>query len=183
VRQGEIGEVQIRPREPGIILREYWRRPEATLEAYRNLWFHTGDRARMDEDGFLFSVDRLKDSIRRRGENISSYELESVIGAFESVVECAAYGVPSELGEDDVMVAIVADPDRTVDIDRLIAYCEDQLARFAVPRYVRLMDRLPKNSSQPETIDRGPRAGARPGSPAGASPQTRPGPLGSPRSA
>jgi crotonobetaine/carnitine-CoA ligase len=196
VPQGTIGEVQIRPREPGLILREYWRRPEATLEAFRNLWFHTGDRARADEDGFLFYADRLKDSIRRRGENISSYELESVIGAFASVVECAAYGVPSDLGEDDVMVAVVPSPERGIDVDELIAYCEDQLARFAVPRYVRVMDALPKNSSQrvqkfrlreegvtPETIDRGPRAGARPGSPDGASPQTRQGPPGSPPSA
>src|SRR5262249_11141942 len=117
---------------------------------------------------------------------ISSYELESVIGAFDTVVECAAYGVPSDLGEDDVMVAIVPDPVRGVDVAALFAYCEEQLSSFAVPRYVRVMDALPKNSSQRveksrrrdegvtrTPIDRGPRAGARPGSRDGASPRTR----------
>ena len=146
--------------------------------------------------GSCLYVDRLKDSIRRRGENISSYELEAVIGAFDAVVECAAYGVPSELGEDDVMVAIVPDPERGIDIDALIAHCGDRLARFAVPRYIRVVDALPKNASErvekfrlreegvtPATIDRGPRAGARPGSPDDASRRTHPDPPGWPRSA
>ncbi|HVW48492.1 MAG TPA: AMP-binding protein [Solirubrobacterales bacterium] len=175
VAPGEIGEIQIRPRNPDSILREYWRRPDATLEAFRNLWFHTGDRARMDEDGFLFYVDRLTDSIRRRGENISSFELEAVVGAFGPVLECAAYGVPSDLGEDEVMVAVVAEAGAEIDIDALIAHCEDQLARFAVPRYVRVMDALPRNSSQrvqkfhlraegvtADTVDRGERRPAQP---------------------
>lgn len=168
---GEVGEIQVRPNEPGAMLREYWRRPDATLEAFRNLWFHTGDRATMDADGFLHYVDRLKDSIRRRGENVSSFELEAVITEFDTIVECAAYGVPSELGEDDVMVAVVPHPGRGIDLDELMAYCEDQLARFAVPRYVRIMEELPRNASQriqkfklrdegvtPDTIDRGPPA-------------------------
>lgn len=145
---GEAGEIQVRPNEPGMILTEYWRRPDANRETFRNLWLHTGDRARSDEDGFLYYVDRIKDSIRRRGENISSFELESVIGAFAGVAECAAYGVPSDLGEDEVMVAIVTDPGAEIDVDELISYCRSRLARFAVPRYVRFMDALPKNASQ-----------------------------------
>lgn len=166
---GEVGEIQIRPNEPGVMLREYWRRPDATSSAFRNLWFHTGDRARMDADGYFYYVDRLTDSIRRRGENVSSFELEAVVGAFADVVECAAYGVPSELGEDEVMIAVVGRPGTEIDVDALIAHCEDQLARFAVPRYVRVMQELPKTPSQrvqkfklradgvtADTIDRGP---------------------------
>ncbi len=104
---GEVGEIQVRPHHPGTILREYWGRPDATIAATRNLWFHTGDRARQDEDGFFYYVDRVKDSIRRRGENVSSWEVENVVNGFAGVVESAAYGVPSDLGEDDVMVAVV----------------------------------------------------------------------------
>ena len=125
------------------MLREYWKRPDATLEAFRNLWFHTGDRARADADGFIYYVDRVTDSIRRRGENISSFELESVVGAHPGVAECAAYGVPSELGEEEVMVAIVADP-AGLDRDDFFAYCEARVSTFAVPRYLRIVSRAPE---------------------------------------
>lgn len=148
VAPGEDGEIQIRPNLPGIMPLEYWHRPDANREAFRNLWFHTGDRARADEDGFLYYVDRTKDCIRRRGENISSWELESVVGGFEDVLEAAAYGVPSELGEDEVMIAVVVRPGRSLDLDALFAYCEQRLARFAVPRYLRVVDELPKTPSQ-----------------------------------
>jgi crotonobetaine/carnitine-CoA ligase len=164
----QVGEIQVRPRLPDIILREYWRRPEATIEAMRNLWFHTGDRGRMDSDGFFYYVDRLKDSIRRRGENVSSFEVESVVNAYGPVIESAAYGVPSELGEDEVMVAVVVDP-QSLDLAGLIAHCQRELPYFAVPRYVRVMTSLPKNPSErvqkfvlreqgvtADTIDRGP---------------------------
>jgi crotonobetaine/carnitine-CoA ligase len=123
----------------------------------------------MDADGFFYYVDRLKDSIRRRGENISSFDVESVVNAFGPVVESAAYGVPSELGEEEVMIAVVAqDPDR-LDLGALVAHCEHELAYFAVPRYIRLVDALPTTPSQrvkkfvlreegvtPDTVDRGP---------------------------
>jgi crotonobetaine/carnitine-CoA ligase len=164
----QVGEIQVRPRLPDIILREYWRRPEATIEAMRNLWFHTGDRGRMDGDGFFYYVDRLKDSIRRRGENVSSFEVESVVNAYGPVIESAAYGVPSELGEDEVMLAVVVDP-QSLDLAGLIAHCQRELPYFAVPRYVRVMTSLPKNPSErvqkfvlreqgvtDDTIDRGP---------------------------
>jgi crotonobetaine/carnitine-CoA ligase len=144
---GEVGEIQVRPNEPEVMLHEYWRRPDATSRAFRNLWFHTGDRATRDEDGYFYYHDRLTDSIRRRGENVSSFELEAVVAAFDGVLECAAYGVPSELGEDEVMIAVVPE-DGELDLEALLAHCEDQLARFAVPRYVRKMTALPKTSSQ-----------------------------------
>lgn len=169
VAVGEVGEIQVRPREPNSMLIEYWRRPDATTEAFRNLWFHSGDRASRDADGFFYYHDRLKDSIRRRGENVSSFELEGVVGSFDGVAECAAYGVPSELGEDEVMVAVVPDPGGELEVEALIAHCQERVARFAVPRYVRVMEALPRNSSQrvqkfrlreegvtAETIDRAP---------------------------
>ena len=175
VAAGEVGEIQVRPRHPGTILREYWARPQETISATRNLWFHTGDRAWRDEDGFFHYVDRLKDSIRRRGENVSSWEIESVLHAFPGVLESAAYGVPSDLGEDDVMVALVLEPGAALDLDALIEHCTGRLAYFAVPRYVRVCDELPKTLSQrvqkfrlredgvtADTIDRGERAAARP---------------------
>ncbi|CAB4873279.1 unannotated protein [freshwater metagenome] len=175
VPTGEVGEIQIRPRHPGTILREYWARPAETIASTRNLWFHTGDRAWCDEDGFFHYVDRLKDSIRRRGENVSSWEIESVITAFPGVLECAAYGVPSDLGEDEVMVALVPEPGSEVDLDALVEHCRSRLAYFAVPRYLRVCEALPKTPSQrvqkfklredgvtPDTVDRGERAAARP---------------------
>jgi len=148
VATGEAGEIQVRPRLPGIVPVEYYKRPDATADAFRNLWFHTGDTARADEDGFFYYVDRIKDCIRRRGENISSWELETVISVLDDVLEVAAYGVPSELGEDEVMIAVVVAPGHTLDLDRLFAHCEGRLARFAVPRYVRVVDQLPKTPSQ-----------------------------------
>jgi crotonobetaine/carnitine-CoA ligase len=143
---GEVGEIQVRPREPEVMLHEYWRRPDATSAGFRNFWFHTGDRATRDADGFFYYHDRLTDSIRRRGENVSSFELEAVVAGFDGVLECAAYGVPSELGEDEVMIAVV--PEGDLDLQALIAFCEARVARFAVPRYVRVVPELPKNSSQ-----------------------------------
>jgi crotonobetaine/carnitine-CoA ligase len=149
VAVGEVGEIQVRPRLPGIVLREYWQRPEATIAALRNLWFHTGDRARMDADGFFHYVDRQKDSIRRRGENISSFELESVVNEFSQVADSAAYGVPSELGEDEVMVAVVLDPAAgPLDVAGLVAHCRERVAGFAVPRWLRVVDDLPRTASQ-----------------------------------
>lgn len=145
---GEVGEIQVRPRRPGIMLHEYWARPDATIAATRNLWFHTGDRARSDQDGFLYYVDRLTDSIRRRGENVSSFEVESVVNAFPAVAESAAYGVPSELGEDEVMIAVVAGAGEELDLDALVDHCRASLAYFAVPRYVRVVEALPKTASQ-----------------------------------
>ncbi|MCW2985356.1 MAG: AMP-binding protein [Conexibacter sp.] len=145
---GETGEILVRPKLPGIVLQEYWQRPDATREAQRNLWFHTGDRARADEDGYLYFVDRAKDCIRRRGENISSWEVESTVATHPAVAEAAAYGVPSELGEDEVMVAVVVADGAELDIPELLSYCDDRLARFAVPRFVRLVDELPKTPSQ-----------------------------------
>jgi crotonobetaine/carnitine-CoA ligase len=148
VGPGEVGEIQVRPRFPDTIIDYYWNRPDATIEAFRNLWFHTGDLGSRDEDGFYYYVDRLKDSIRRRGENISSFEVESVVNTHPAVLESAAFGVPSELGEDDVMVAVVLKEGQSLSPTELLDFCQPRLAHFAVPRYVAFRDSIPKNASQ-----------------------------------
>lgn len=126
----------------------YHAMPEATVEAWRNLWFHTGDRGMLDEDGYLVFLDRLKDTIRRRGENISSWEIERVVSAHPAVAQAAAYGVPSELSEEEVMVAIVTASEAEVAPAELVEHCAESLTAFAVPRYVRVVDALPMTPSQ-----------------------------------
>jgi crotonobetaine/carnitine-CoA ligase len=127
---------------------EYYKMPEATVEAFKNLWFHTGDRGRLDEDGFLHFIDRMKDCVRRRGENVSSFEVEAVINTHDSVLESAVYGVPSELGEEEVMSAVVLKPGCSVSEVELLDHCVPRMAHFAVPRYIRFIDELPKTPSQ-----------------------------------
>lgn len=144
---GVAGELVVRPTVPHSIALGYWRNAEATVEAWRNLWFHTGDRVVRTEDGTIRFVDRKKDAIRRRGENISSFEVESALALHPSVAEVACFGVPSELGEEEVMVCVV--PDKGVDIDErsLLEWAGQQLAYFAVPRFVRVVKELPRTAN------------------------------------
>lgn len=145
---GREGEIVVRPAVPHGIFQGYWGLPAQTLEAFRNLWFHTGDGGKLDEDGYLTFTDRIKDSIRRRGENISSFEVERAVQAHPTVLECGAYGVPSELSEDEVMIAVVPVPGARIDPVELFSFCIEQLPRFAVPRYLRVVESLPKTPSQ-----------------------------------
>ena len=142
------GEIVVRPKKPSVMIDEYYKMPEATVEAFKNLWFHTGDRGRLDEDGFLHFIDRMKDCVRRRGENVSSFEVEAVINTHDSVLESAVYGVPSELGEEEVMTAVVLKPGCSVSEVELLDHCVPRMAHFAVPRYIRFVDELPKTPSQ-----------------------------------
>ena len=147
VPTGTKGEIVVRPREPDSIFAGYWNDPAATVEAFRNLWFHSGDAGFIDDEGYLTYVDRIKDSIRRRGENISSFEVERAVQAHPDVLECAAYAVPSEFTEDEVMIAVVAAGEE-LDVNALFRFCIDTIPRFAVPRYIRVVDALPKTPSQ-----------------------------------
>ena len=122
--------------------------PEATAEAWRNGWFHTGDQFIQDEDGSFYFLDRLKDAIRRRGENISAFEVEEVVLDHADVLDAAAYGVPSELSEEEVMVAVVPRPGRRVDPAELVAHCAARMGRYMVPRYVDVVDRLPRTPTE-----------------------------------
>jgi crotonobetaine/carnitine-CoA ligase len=144
VAVGEVGEIVFRPREPFIMMLEYYNMPEKTLEAFRNLWFHTGDLAKKDADGYFYFVDRKKDALRRRGENISSFEVERAVNSHPSVLESAAVAVPSELGEDEVKICVVLKPGATLIPEELIKYCNDRMPYFAVPRFVEFMESLPK---------------------------------------
>lgn len=141
---GETGEIVVRPRAPFIMMSEYYKMPEKTLESYRNLWFHTGDWARKDDEGYFYFVDRKKDALRRRGENISSFEVEKVINSHSRVMESAVYAVPSELGEDEVKASVVLKPNETLSPEELIKYCNDRMAYFAIPRYLEFVEELPK---------------------------------------
>lgn len=146
VARGELGELVFRPRTADVMMKGYEGDDRATLEASRSLWFHTGDRGRMDADGFLYFVDRRIHSIRRRGENISSWELESVISRHPSVEECCAVGVPSPLGEEDVKVAVVPRAGAGVEPVTLHEWCREQMAGFMVPRYIEVLTELPRTS-------------------------------------
>lgn len=148
VPAGEIGEIVVRPKIPGIMFTEYLGRPEATIEATRNLWFHTGDLGMRDAAGDLWYHGRKKDAIRRRGENISAYEVEREAMRLESVAEAAAVGVKSDLGEEEVLLAVVAQDGARFTAPELHAFCVANLPAFMVPRYIDIREELPKNQSQ-----------------------------------
>jgi len=118
--------------------------PDKTTESFQNLWFHSGDLARKDADGYYYFVDRKKDALRRRGGNISSFEVERGVNSHPSVLESAAVAVPSELGEDEVKICVVLKPDESLSAEVLIRYCDERMPYFAVPRYVEFMESLPK---------------------------------------
>ncbi|WP_082407374.1 ATP-dependent acyl-CoA ligase [Mesorhizobium sp. 1M-11] len=143
VASGESGELILRASQPFAFATGYHGMAEKTVEAWRNLWFHTGDRVSRDSDGNYRFIDRMKDAIRRRGENISSWEVEQVLLSHPAVASCAVYAVPSELGEDEVMAAILPEAEKAVDPVELLDFCSARLAYFAVPRFVDLVTELP----------------------------------------
>lgn len=143
VPDGTPGELVMRADEPFAFATGYWRNPEATVAAWRNLWFHSGDRVVRDEDGYFRFLDRIKDAIRRRGENISGWEVEQALLEHAAVEAVAAIPVASDLGEDDVMVCIVATSGQAIDRTELIRFCEPRLPYFAIPRYIDVLDELP----------------------------------------
>lgn len=148
VAVGSVGELIIRTDQPWAMSHGYLGDPEATAAAWRNGWFHSGDLFRTDRDGNFFFVDRLKDSIRRRGENVSSFEVEAEICAHPEVREAAVVAVPSELGEDEIMAVIVLVPQATLAAPDLLGFLVARLPHFMVPRYVRFLRDLPKTPTQ-----------------------------------
>ncbi|WP_416898997.1 MAG: AMP-binding enzyme [Minwuia sp.] len=147
--RGEVGELLIRPKYAGIFSAGYYRMPEKTVEAWRNLWFHTGDACRMDEKGRMHYVDRIKDCIRRRGENISAFEVEQILNGHPDIAESAVVGVRVEGagGEEEVMAVIVEQPGKTVEPKALLDYCVPRMPRYAVPRFVQKIAELDKTAS------------------------------------
>ena len=148
VAVGEIGELIVRTDCPWTMNHGYNENPEATARAWRNGWFHTGDGFRKDSQGNFFFVDRMKDAIRRRGENISSYEVETEVLAHGDVNECAAIAVKSDLSEDEVMIVIAAVPGANIEPAELVQFLIPRMAHFMVPRYIRIVDALPKTPTQ-----------------------------------
>ncbi|HWS76487.1 MAG TPA: AMP-binding protein [Quisquiliibacterium sp.] len=147
VPNGVVGEMIVRTDRPWGMNSGYYRNPEATAKAWRNGWFHTGDAFRRDDQGYYYFVDRMKDAIRRRGENISSFEVEADVVAHPDVQEAAAIGVPNEMSEEDVLVAVTPIEGRTIDPAQLVEFLRGRMAHFMVPRYVRIFAELPKTPS------------------------------------
>lgn len=147
VPDGQVGELLIRSHRPWALFSGYYRNPEATAESMRNGWFHTGDAFRRDAAGTFFFVDRLKDVIRRRGENISSFELEGEICAYSAVREAVAVAVPSEHGEDEVLVVLTQQPGAELEPAELVLWLAERIPHYMVPRYLRIVDELPKTAS------------------------------------
>jgi len=147
VPSGETGEMIVRSDRPWGMNHGYYKNAEATAEAWRNGWFHTGDSFRKDEEGYFYFVDRKKDAIRRRGENISSFEVEAEVVAHPAVREAAAYAVPSALGEDEVMIAVAPVQGHQIDLPQLFVFLRERMAHFMLPRYIRIINELPKTAS------------------------------------
>lgn len=150
VSVGEVGELVIRSREPWTLNAGYVNMPDKTAEAFRNLWFHTGDAMRRDKDGWYYFVDRYKDALRRRGENISSFEVEQPIRLHPAVLDVAVIGVPADeaAGEDEVKACIVLREGQNLSAPDVIDWCESRMPAFVVPRYIEFMTQLPKTPTE-----------------------------------
>ncbi|GAB3040834.1 AMP-binding protein [Sediminivirga luteola] len=136
---GEPGELVYRPRYPHMTMLGYWNRPDATVAAWRDLWVRSGDQARMDEDGFLYFMGRMTDSIRRRGENVSAYEVETILRRHPGIAECGIVGVHDEFsGEQEIKAFVVPEDEDRFDVDDFVRYCREHLPRYAVPRFLEL---------------------------------------------
>lgn len=142
---GSEGEIVVRPIRPHVMFEGYWSQPQATLNASRNWWFHTGDIGRLDEDDYLFFIDRKADYLRRRGENISSFEVESTIMGHEAIADAVVHAVPSELTEDDLKITATLKAGSDLDPETLFRWCIDHLPYFALPRYIEFRPDLPRS--------------------------------------
>ncbi len=149
--RGQVGEIIVRPRTPNVMLHYYNKMYEKSVADFRNFWFHTGDAGRMDKDDYIYFVDRVKDYIRRRGENISSFELEKIVSSYPDIKESAAVAVKEGRGkyaEDEVMIVVVAEKGKQVDPIKLMKFLEPRMPYFMIPRFVRLEKSLPKTGTQ-----------------------------------
>ncbi|MCI4352791.1 MAG: AMP-binding protein [Thermoplasmata archaeon] len=148
VAPGAPGELIVRPRRPFTMFLEYYRKPEKTIEAWRNLWFHTGDLMKRDSDGYYYFLDRKKDVIRRRGENLAPYDVETALNQHPAVFETVAVGVPAEIGEEDVKAFVQLKPGAVVTPEELFRFAADRLPFFMVPRYLEFIAEIPKTANQ-----------------------------------
>lgn len=144
---GEIGEIVCRPRRPHMMMKGYYKMPHKTRERWRNSWFHTDDYGYQDEDGYFFFAGAKNDGIKWRGENVSPFEVEQVLASHPDILESAVVRVPSEHGGDEAKAVVQLREGRTLTPEQLMAFCEQQMAFFMVPRYVDFVDELPKTEA------------------------------------
>ena len=147
LKAGEVGELVVRTAAPWTLNAGYYGQPAVTAEAWRNGWFHTGDAFREDIDGRFYFVDRKNDTIRRRGENISSFEVESFALEHPAITACAAFGVPDAHGGHEVMIAVEIEPSAGVDARELGKFLADRMPKYMTPRYIEVVDELPRNTT------------------------------------
>jgi len=145
---GQVGEIVIRSKVPYGMSLGYYKMPEKTVETWKNFFFHTGDAGVKDKEGYVYFRDRIKDYIRRRGENISSFEVESVVNSHPYIFESAAIGVKSKVGEDEVKIVVVLYNGKVLAPEDLLAYCEERMPYFAIPRYIEFVNNLPKTPNE-----------------------------------
>lgn len=141
---GEVGELLLREKEPGLLTKGYYRNPDATAKLLQDGWLHTGDLARRDRRGVFFFSGRKKDSVRRRGENVSAWEVERVVNQHPAVAESALVGVTNEYGDEDLKLFVKPTAGAIVDPRDLLAWCQDRLAKFQIPRFVAVVDHFDK---------------------------------------
>ena len=141
------GELVVRPRSPFAMFSGYLNKPEKTVEAWQNLWFNTGDNVTRDADGYYYFVDRKKDIIRRRGENLAPYDVESALNRHPAVFESVVVGIPSPLGEEDIKAFVQLKPGSETTAKELFEYCVEQLPFFMVPRYLEFVEEIPKTAN------------------------------------
>ncbi len=147
---GQLGEICLRPRVPHIFMQSYFNKPEATLEAWRNFWLHTGDVGYLDDEGYLFFTGRQAHWLRVKGENVSAHEVESIVSEYPGVEEAIVVGVPGELGENDVKVFLRLASRDGFEPAALVEWCRDKMAKFKVPRYVEIVDEFPRSATKRE---------------------------------
>ena len=143
--RGTDGEIVIRPKRPHVMFEGYWGRPDATVGTSGNWWYHTGDIGRIDDDGYLYFVDRKADYLRRRGENISSFEVESILMAHGSLADVVVHAVPSPQTEDDLKITATLKEGASITEEELFRWSVDQLPYFALPRYIEFRNELPRS--------------------------------------
>lgn len=143
--RGSRGEIVIRPKRPDVMFTGYWGRPDVTVETSRNWWYHTGDVGIIDDENFLFFVDRKADYLRRRGENIASFEVESIIMGQGQIADVAVHAVPSPMSEDDLKITATLVDGANLTEEELFLWCVEQLPYFALPRYIEFRKELPRS--------------------------------------
>ncbi|MBV9953381.1 MAG: AMP-binding protein [Acidimicrobiia bacterium] len=143
--RGTDGEIVIRPKRPHTMFEGYWGRPEATVATSANWWYHTGDIGRIDDEDYLFFVDRKADYLRRRGENISSFDVERILMSHGALADVAVHAVPSQLTEDDLKVTATIAEGKAITEEELFRWCIDELPYFALPRYIEFRAELPRS--------------------------------------